>query len=94
MNNYVSALDCLEKALDIQEKALQPNHPHLAETHFHISIILEHLNRIDDALHHAKKAIDIERHTFATSNDAPMKKYQEQLDKILLLTQSYTELVL
>jgi tetratricopeptide (TPR) repeat protein len=94
MNNYLSALDCLKKALDVQEKALQPNHPELAETHFHISIILEHLNRIDDALQHAKKAIDIGRHTFGTSNEEHMKKYQEQLDKTLLLNQSCDELVL
>jgi tetratricopeptide (TPR) repeat protein len=94
MNNYLSALDCVEKALDIQEKALQPNHPHFAETHFHLSIILEHLDRVDDALQHARKAIDIGRHTFVTSNEAHMKKYQEQLEKILLLTQSCNELVL
>jgi tetratricopeptide (TPR) repeat protein len=87
-------LDYLEKALEIQENVLQPQHPHLAETHYQLSIIFEQLNKIDDAFQHAKKAIDIARHAFSTSHDPEMIQYQEQYNKILLLTQSYDELVL
>jgi tetratricopeptide (TPR) repeat protein len=94
VNNHLSALDCLEKALHIQEKALKPNHPHLAETHFQLSVVFEHLNKIDEAFQHAKKAIDIGRQAFLTPNDPHIKQYQEQFDKILLLSQSCNELVL
>ncbi len=86
MNDHLNALDCLEKAL-------QPNHPHVAETHFQMSMVFERLNKVDDAFQHTKKAVDIGRHAFITSNDPQMKRYQEQFDKILLLSQSCDELV-
>jgi soluble cytochrome b562 len=80
--------------LIFKKKALQSNHQHLAETHFQLSVIFERLNKIDDAFQHAKKAINIGRQAFMISNDPQMKKYQQQFDKILLLTQSCDEFVL
>ncbi|CAF2523102.1 unnamed protein product [Rotaria sp. Silwood2] len=94
MNNYSRALEYLKEALKIQEKALQPNHPHIVETHFLMSIHFEQLNKLDKALKHAKKAVAIAHQVFKASGDSNMKKYQEQFDKILALTQSCDELVL
>ena len=94
MKNYAAALDYFKESLAIREKVLQPHHPYLAESHFQLSITFEHLNQIEDAFHHATKAVEIGRQAFLPVKRPPMKQYREHLFRIRSIIESMNELIL
>ncbi|CAF3487020.1 unnamed protein product [Rotaria sp. Silwood1] len=59
--NYKQALSSCEKALDIYQRCLRHNHPILATVHTNMANNLGELKRFNEAIIHAKEAIEISR---------------------------------
>ena len=82
--DLLSALNHHEKTLGIRTQSLPPNDSLLAESYHHIAMVLRGLQRYNQAVEHALRALNIARYSFE-KDQAQIQKYQQCLEEILLM---------
>ncbi|CAF2638614.1 unnamed protein product [Rotaria sp. Silwood2] len=83
MGNSSTALLYYQQTLEIQKKSLLSNHPSLIVTHGNIAGALEGLKLYNEAIEHAKIALNIARHAFGSDHAECQKRktYLEELER-------------
>jgi tetratricopeptide (TPR) repeat protein len=79
MKEYSKLLSYYEKALKIRHKILPPSYSDLVNTYIKKAKVLENLQRYNEAVEYAERAVEIVRQVFSAEHHK-IKENQEYLD--------------